>query len=252
MASRSGPDVTVSWSPDSVCVLHDDTCSAVSPRASGVWHRAVPARGHAAPAHSLPGRAGGCPALAVTLAHSPPSRSFEGNLNTYKRLASKMPDSQITKVRDGAARPLVLPPPCLGAAARLASGTGGGRGPVRVCAVRWPCPCLAEWLQRGRRERGRAGRRDERRRALGRARRHLRRAQDVRHLRRLRGLRQRPGGAPRGAWRGDAPAGSVRGNGGAGAVLGGARWLLLRATCRGRLCLPAGAPPVNPVKTRQA
>lgn len=145
MASRSGPDVTVSWSPDSVCVLHDDTCSTVSPRASGVWHRAVPARGHAAPAHSLPGRAGGCPALAVTLAHSPPSRSFEGNLNTYKRLASKMPDSQITKVRDGAARPLVLPPPRLGAAARLASGTGAGGAPS-ACAR---CDGRAPVLQSG-------------------------------------------------------------------------------------------------------
>lgn len=28
----------------------------------------------------------------------PPGRSFESNLNTYKRLAIKLPDSQITKV----------------------------------------------------------------------------------------------------------------------------------------------------------
>lgn len=34
-----------------------------------------------------------------------PSRSFETNLNTYKRLAIKLPDDQIVKVGDAARRP---------------------------------------------------------------------------------------------------------------------------------------------------
>uniref|UniRef100_A0A8D0YJ47 Phosphofructokinase domain-containing protein n=1 Tax=Sus scrofa TaxID=9823 RepID=A0A8D0YJ47_PIG len=171
-------------------------------------------------------------------------RSFESNLNTYKRLAMKLPDSQIPKVGDAAGeapRPFspapATPGSCPGLSvllpgSRLPGATPSpltlsgsfppghppsspspwaprspvrsgcvGRGASRLChdadrpldphaPTRLP-PRLADQLQRGRRERGRARSRHERGSARCRARGHLRRTQDVRRVRRLRGLRQR-------------------------------------------------------------
>lgn len=50
------------------------------------------------------------------------SRSFEGNLNTYKLLAMKKPDSQIQKVGGGATCPRPSLPSCHGCSWWLAAG----------------------------------------------------------------------------------------------------------------------------------
>lgn len=68
-----------------------------------------------------------------------PSRSFETNLNTYKRLAIKLPDDQIVKVGDAVRRP--ESEPCVPWGPRP-------RAPgLSACPALTACPrCLAEQL----------------------------------------------------------------------------------------------------------